>query len=97
MAIIGTFSKTNDGYKGYVETITVSAATQFQPVEKKSPKAPDYRIFSHGAEIGAAWIKSGKAETTYLSVMLDDPSFNAPIPCRLIANDSGKFNLVWSR
>jgi uncharacterized protein (DUF736 family) len=34
----------------------------------------------------------------YLSIKLDDPSFNAPIFASLFADEDGKtFNLIWSR
>ena len=97
MTIIGKFTKNDNGYTGHVETLTISAAMQFLPIEKISAKSPDFRVMSHGAEIGAAWIKTSKTETSYLSVALDDPSFNAPIHCRLVNGENGQYQLVWSR
>jgi uncharacterized protein (DUF736 family) len=50
-------------------------------------------------EIGACWSKrSEETERDYLSVKLDDPSFNAPIYANLFKDEGGEtFSLVWSR
>ncbi len=58
MAIIGTFKATENGFTGTIETLTLKAEVDFEPVERKSSeKAPDFRIFTKksGFEIGAAW------------------------------------------
>ena len=60
--------------------------------------APSHRVFVAKAEIGAAWAKTSKEGRDYLSIKLDDPSFNAPIFASLFADEDGKaFNLIWSR
>ena len=41
----------------------------------------------HNAEIGAAWPKRSNEGRDYLSVKLDDPSFNAPIFANLFDGD----------
>jgi uncharacterized protein (DUF736 family) len=97
MANIGTFTTNGGGFAGHIETLTLSAPTTIQPVTKGTDKAPDYRLRSHGAEIGAAWEKQAKDGQRYLSVQLDDPSFAAPIHCALLQAEDGKYNLVWSR
>lgn len=51
----------------------------------------------HNAEIGAAWIKTGQNDRTYLSCKLDDPSFVAPIYPNLFEEEDGSFALVWTR
>ena len=96
MAIIGTFTKQDNTYQGTLATLTVKAKVSIKPVEKTSEKAPDFRIFSGNAEIGAAWSATSKEGHAYLSVKLDDPSFSAAILCRLIETDDGH-SLVWSR
>ena len=51
-----------------------------------------------GAEIGAAWSKRSNEGRDYLSVKLDDPSFNAPIYANLFDDEDGEgFTLIWSR
>jgi uncharacterized protein (DUF736 family) len=52
----------------------------------------------HNAEIGAAWPKRSAEGRDYLSVKLDDPSFNAPIYANLFDDeDAETFTLIWSR
>ena len=52
----------------------------------------------HNAEIGAAWSKRSNEGRDYLSVKLDDPSFNAPIYANLFDDeDAETFTLIWSR
>ena|SRR5215472_6595166 len=102
MAIIGNFKATENGYTGTIETLTLKAEVEFEPVERKSSeKAPDFRIFAKktGYELGAAWqTTSRETGAQYLSVKLDDPSFAAPIQCRLIKSgvELGH-SLLWDR
>ena len=97
MATIGTFTKSGDGLSGTVATLTLDAKVQIRPAEKASEKAPDYRVFSGRAEIGAAWQKTSNEGRRYLSVKLDDPSLPAPILANLFETDDGQFELIWSR
>jgi uncharacterized protein (DUF736 family) len=53
---------------------------------------------SQKAEIGAAWPKRCEEGRDYLSLRLDDPSFNAPIYANLFADEDGEgYTLLWSR
>jgi uncharacterized protein (DUF736 family) len=102
MAIIGKFKATENGYDGTIETLTLKAEVDFEPVEhKSSEKAPDFRIFTKnsGYEIGAAWeTTSRETGAPYLSVKLDDPSFAAPIQCRLVKTGAELgHSLLWDR
>ena len=97
MTTIGSFTATHNGYTGIITALTVSAPAVFQPTQKKSEKAPDFRIYSHGAEIGAAWRRTSKTDKPYLSVKLDDPSFEKPIYARLVNDSDEKSKLIWSR
>jgi uncharacterized protein (DUF736 family) len=99
MATIGTFTKNENGYAGFVRTLTVNAKIRFAPAEKEKDNAPDYRVFAGTAEIGAAWKKTSEAGREYLSVKLDDPSFPAAIYASLveIQGDKQSFSLVWAR
>lgn len=98
MAIIGQFSKQDDGgYSGTIQTLTYTTRAYFEPLSKRSDKSPDYRITCGLSELGAAWKRSGdKGE--HLSVRLDDPSFQAPIDCRLVKTGiEHGYNLIWER
>ena len=98
MTTIGKFIHDNNAYVGTIATLTLKANATFKPVEKTSAQAPDYRVYSAGVEIGAAWSMTSKAKKPYLSVKLDDPSFASAILCRLIfGEDPNKQQLVWSR
>lgn len=98
MATIGTFTKTEDGsISGSIRTLTLNVKTaKFQPAEKDSDKAPDYRVFAGTIEIGAAWKKTSRENNDYLSVKLDDPSFPTSIFASLVDADEG-YSLIWSR
>jgi len=102
MATIGTFKKDGNGYAGNIETLTLKAKITFEPVDKKSDKAPDFRVFQiadeYTSEIGAAWKKTSQEGAEYLSVSLDDPSFAAKINCRLVKTGSEQgHSLYWER
>lgn len=100
MAIIGTFTKTDDGYVGTIRTMTINVKAKFlQNSEKANDKAPDYRVFAGGAELGAAWREKDKnGDRDYLAVKLDDPSFSQPVRAALFENDAANSAvLAWSR
>lgn len=96
MASIGSFLPDGDSYSGHIATVALKAKAVFRPVRKNNEQAPDFRVFSGGVEIGAAWSMTSKAGRPYLSVKLDDPSFPAPIFCRLVKTDVDH-RLVWNR
>lgn len=97
MAIIGTFEKQDGGtFTGTLATLSVRAKLNIAPVDKTGEKAPDYRVYSGGAEIGAGWSATSKEGKHYVSVKLDDPSFAKPILARLAETEQG-YALIWSR
>ena len=102
MATIGTFTKDGAGIAGTIETLTLKAKLTFEPQEKRSDNAPDYRIFhvtdDFTSEIGAAWKKTSKEGAEFLSVSIDDPSFPERINCRLVKTGSEQgHTLYWDR
>jgi uncharacterized protein (DUF736 family) len=102
MATIGTFTKDGDEFSGTLETLTMRANITISPSAKKSDNAPDYRVFQQTedftSEIGAAWKKSAKDGSEYLSVSIDDPSFADKINCRLIKTGCERgYTLYWER
>ncbi|WP_336678084.1 DUF736 domain-containing protein [Dickeya dianthicola] len=89
---------TESGFTGTVRTLTLNVKVRFIPCDKSSEHAPDFRIQTLGGyDIGAAWRKISQAERPYLSVTLDDPSFPATLYARLIEEENGKHQLIWSR
>ena len=100
MANIGSFKKVGMDYQGEIVTMSVQTKNvRITPEENAANEnAPSHRVFVGRAEIGAAWTKRSNEGRDYLSVKLDDPSFNAPIFANLFDDEDGKtFNLIWSR
>lgn len=101
MAIIGNFTRENNTFTGLIRTLSFTASISIEPVTaKRGDKSPDYRVFcqsSGSGEIGAAWKRTGD-NGEHLSVRIDDPSFPAPIDCRLIKTGAEHgYSLIWER
>jgi uncharacterized protein (DUF736 family) len=100
MANIGTFKKSGSEYQGEIVTLSVQAKGVRIVAEcsRANDNAPSHRVYVGRAEIGAAWSKRSDAGRDYLSVKLDDPSFNAPIYANLVDDEDGEsYTLIWSR
>ncbi|OIS94186.1 DUF736 domain-containing protein [Brucella cytisi] len=98
MAIIGSFSTNGNLISGAVRTLTVSMKARLLPIERTSRGAPDFRVMAGMAEVGAAWSSISNDGEHYISVKLDDPSFNAPINAALWPSETeGDYDLVWNR
>ncbi len=100
MAVIGEFTTNgNDTIQGNVRTLTVSMRARLNPIERVSRDAPDFRITAgNGVEVGAGWKAVSNDGEEYISVKLDDPSFNAPITAALWPSEKeGEYALIWNR
>ncbi|MBV9527497.1 DUF736 domain-containing protein [Sphingomonas sp.] len=100
MANIGSFKKVGSELQGEIVTLSVQTrAVRIVPeANRGSDNAPSHRVFVGRAEIGAAWSKRSNNGRDYLSVKLDDPSFNAPIYANLFDDEDGDcYTLIWSR
>ena len=98
MAIIGTFTRTQDGYAGRLKTLTLDTELALRPSPKEHDKSPDFRIFGPGGELGAAWRRVSAADREYLSCKIDDPILPAPIYGSLLLGDDGEsYILIWTR
>ena len=101
MKTIGTFKQDGERYTGTINILNFSGAVTIEPVtEKNSEGSPDCRIFGGRSrvEIGVAWKERSERGNTYLSVRLDEPSFPAPVLCRLVQFEGEEgFRLIWSR
>ncbi len=100
MANIGSFKKSGNEYQGEIVTLSVQTkGVRIVPEANRSnDNAPSYRVFVGRAEIGAAWSKRSNEGRDYLSLKLDDPSFNAPIFANLFDDEDGEgSSLIWSR
>ena len=100
MANIGSFKKVGDEYQGEIVTLAVQAkGVRIVPeANRTNDKAPTHRVYIGRIEVGAAWSKRSEEGRDYLSLKLDDPSFNAPIFANLFAEEDGEgHTLIWSR
>jgi len=100
MANIGSFKKSGNEFQGEIVTLSVQAkGVRIVPeTNRASDNAPSHRVFVGRAEIGAGWSKRSNEGRDYLSVKLDDPSFNTPIYANLFDDEGGEtFSLIWSR
>ena len=82
MANIGSFKKVGSSeFQGEIVTLSVQTkGVRIVPESNRSnDNAPSHRVYVGRAEIGAAWSKRSEEGRDYLSLKLDDPSFNAPI------------------
>lgn len=52
MAIIGTFTKSENGYVGAIKTLTLNLKVLINPAQKANDKAPDYRVLVEKTEVG---------------------------------------------
>src|SRR5579862_3923426 len=101
MANIGSFKKVGSSeFQGEIVTLSVQTkGVRIVPESNRSnDNAPSHRVYVGRAEIGAAWSKRSNEGRDYLSVKLDDPSFNAPIYANLFDEEDGDgYTLIWSR
>ena len=98
MAVIGEFTTNGNTIVGNVRTLTVAMKARLNPIERVSRDAPDFRVTSGAAEVGAGWNSVSANGEPYISLKLDDPSFNAPIYANLFDDEEGDtFSLIWSR
>src|SRR5262245_35705004 len=100
MANIGSFKKSGQEFQGEIVTLSLQTkAVRIVPeTDRTNENAPSHRVYVGRAEIGAAWSKRSGEGRDYLSVKLDDPSFNAPIYANLFDDeDAETYTLIWSR
>jgi uncharacterized protein (DUF736 family) len=72
--IIGQFTKTEHGFTGELETLSVKAAITLQPNdEKEKENQPDYLVLHGQTEIGVAWDRNDD-RGYYVSIAFEEPS-----------------------
>jgi uncharacterized protein (DUF736 family) len=104
MAHIGQFSRTKDGFRGRLKTLTLDAELTLVPTERTGAEnAPDYRIHigteDQALEVGAGWKRIGEKAGDYVSVLIDDPALPHPIHANLFysVSEDGAYLLTWNR
>jgi uncharacterized protein (DUF736 family) len=100
MATIGSFKKVGNEFQGEIVTLSLQAkGVRIIPeTSRMNDNAPSHRVLAGRIDIGACWSKRSNEGRDYLSVKLDDPSFNAPIYANLFDDEDGEnCTLIWSR
>ncbi len=99
MTNIGTFNQVGDSYIGRIETLLFRSQATLEPVASKTrEKSPDFRLFAGNREVGAAWKRTSREGAEFLSVLIEDPMFPAPVNARLIKTSiGGEYTLIWLR
>jgi uncharacterized protein (DUF736 family) len=100
MAVIGAFTRAKDGgWQGTIRTLSNTLKARFIPNDdRRSDAAPDFHIMSAQCDLGAAWVRRKADQSEYLSVQLDDPTFERPFSAALFYADGAEAaQLVWNR
>ncbi len=107
MPQIGTFTRDEAGFVGHLTTLMMAQDVLIVTAEpSETDNTPQYRVHivdgetgEPGAEIGAAWRRTGERAGEYLALVIDDPALPQPIRANLFRNDdAGKdWSLHWSR
>ena len=101
---IGYVTKQKDGsFKGILKTLNVRQPIAIIPnTAKAHDKQPDYRVYSRGVALGAAWTKQGKTSgNPYVSLRLSAPALG---PQNVYANlgraagqdDTDAYAIIWN-
>ncbi len=103
MPAIGHVTKTENGFKGNLSTLSISADIEVVPNrDKANENQPDYRVFAGRVEIGAGWVrKSERSGNEYTSLSFAAPEFGQR---KLYANlgqaagqdDPDVFAIIWN-
>ena len=107
MPVIGQFMRENDGFIGHLTTLSLHQDIIVVAAEPSDAEnAPDYRVHvldtmsnETGAEIGAGWKRTGEKAGEYVSLQLDDPTFEHSIRANLFqsADNKSAWALHWNR
>lgn len=107
MPQIGQFTRDGDGFVGHLTTLFLAQDILIVAAEPSDAEnAPQYRVHlvddasgEAGAEVGAAWKRTGEKAGDYLSVLLDDPALPQPIRASLFRDDDAgtSWSLNWAR
>ena len=73
--IIGSFTKTENGFTGKLETLGVKANLVLQPNREKEGNQPDYIVLSGQTEVGVAWDRNDD-RGSYVSIIFEEPSLS---------------------
>jgi len=94
-------------YRGNVHTLAIALPIKLVPITGRatSPDAPKYDVLTQTRangeprtmKIGSAWEKLDRHGEVFLTLTLDDPSWEAPLYVSAFPRDGGNFEIVWQR
>ena len=100
----------NNGQKelwGHIQTMQLELEFRMLPMsDRPSPNSPDYIIVGKNqkggwVEIGGAWEKTPKGHgmggEPFLSITIDDPSFEQGLNVAAFTNDGKTWDVTWRR
>jgi uncharacterized protein (DUF736 family) len=103
MPAIGYVTRSEDGFHGHLNTISIKAKIAIRRNRAKATeKQPDYLVLVDGTEVGAGWVKTGRESgNDYVALSLAAPEFG---PRKLYANlgvaagqdDPDSFAIIWN-
>lgn len=104
MTAIGFVTRTvHGGFRGQLKLLPVCADIDIVPNREKSgDTSPDFRIFTHGLEVGSGRILTGEiCGTDYISLSLAAPGLGVRTLCANLGrnvglNGDGSFFLIWN-
>ncbi len=103
MPAIGHVTRTSDGFKGQLKTISVRAELEIVANRSRTSEAqPDYRVFCGGTEVGGGWVRTGeRSGKDYVSLSLAAPEFgprtlNANLGRSAGQDDPDAFAIIWN-
>ena len=107
MPQIGTFTRDEAGFVGHLTTLMMAQDVLIVTAEpSETDNTPQYRVHivdgetgEPGAEIGAAWKRTGERAGEYLALVIDDPALPQPIRANLFRDDDAgtSWSLHWTR
>jgi uncharacterized protein (DUF736 family) len=102
MAVIGVLRPSRaGGWEGRLRTLCLDAQIRLQPNDERDhPHAPAFRALVGRCHVGDAWERTrrGRPDRTMFQLVLDDPTFPAPIEAALLPDVDGQSAvLVWRR
>ncbi|MCC3859763.1 DUF736 domain-containing protein [Pseudemcibacter aquimaris] len=104
MSKVGELNIHNNFGQGHIKTLKTDVKFELHENQnKQSSESPDYNIIGEGGvELGGAWKRTAQngpnRGMSFLSLTLDDPSFNAAINVSAFVREDGEnFDIVWTR
>ena len=96
---LGTFEKTNTGFKGRIKTLLIDRKIYISKANQKNHVSADYIIYSDCSILGYGWNDTFNKQDSaisqgYIRLEFTEPSLYKPFKARLV-QDGGMFKLLW--